>query len=331
MNKVQGKIKQALERGEFFKFICAVGNEDMELVKRLAMIYTLAGAHVIDVAADPDMIQGVIEGRDKAHQMALPNVDPDLPALMISVGLKDDPHTRKVYVKKETCSQCGQCLSVCLHQCLKLIGGKLHIEEKRCIGCGRCAEVCPENVLDYIHRETDIAGVLESVLPLGIDMVELHASTSDTAKIEEKWRIVSETVPQDMFVSCSIGSGYVSPRELAQQIQMIFRITGKRTIIQADGLPMGGGAEGKPISLQAVATADIILREGLPVYVQASGGTNDQTKALAHIAGVKLNGVGVGSYARKLIWPEVNRTDFYQKDIFNTAILKAKHLVDSVK
>lgn len=331
MNKVQEKIKQALERGEFFKFICAVGNEDMELVKRLSMVYTLAGVHVIDVAADPDMIKGVIEGREKAYQIAPQSVDPDLPALMVSVGLKDDPHTRKVYVKKETCSQCGQCLEVCLHQCLKLIGGKLHIDEKRCIGCGRCAEVCPEDVLDYIHRETDIAGVLASVLPLGVDMVELHASTSDTEEIEKKWRIIAETVPQEMFVSCSIGSGYVSPRELTQQVEMIYNITRKRTIIQADGLPMGGGAEGKHISLQAVATADIILRKGLPVYVQASGGTNDQTKSLAHLAGVKLHGVGVGSYARKLIWPEVNRADFYQKDILKTAITKARHLVNSVK
>ena len=40
-----------LARRKFFKLVCGAGNEDAEEVKKLAFIYTLAGAKGMDVSA----------------------------------------------------------------------------------------------------------------------------------------------------------------------------------------------------------------------------------------------------------------------------------------
>ena len=75
----------------------------------------------------------------------------------------------------------------------------------------------------------------------------------------------------------------------------------KPTIVQADGSPMSGGIDDYNSTLQAVACADIIKKAKLPVYILVSGGTNSKTKELANLCNVKIDGVAVGSYARKIV------------------------------
>lgn len=103
------------------------------------------------------------------------------------------------------------------------------------------------------------------------------------------------------------------------------------TIVQADGFPMSGGKDDYKTTLQAIATAEIVQNAKLPVYIMLSGGTNSKTAELAHLCGIKYNGIAVGTFARKIVSKYIDRDDFLRNEyVFNEALQIAKKLVDTV-
>jgi hypothetical protein len=81
-------------------------------------------------------------------------------------------------------------------------------------------------------------------------------------------------------------------------------------MIQADGAPMSGGQDDYNTTLQAIATADIVAKAGVPVKILASGGTNSRTRDLADLCGVPIHGVSLGTFARKAVRRWISRKDF---------------------
>ena len=103
------------------------------------------------------------------------------------------------------------------------------------------------------------------------------------------------------------------------------------TIIQADGIPMSGGADDYKTTLQAVAMAEIIQNANLPVYLTLSGGTNSKTVELCHQCGIYPHGIAIGSWARKIIKPYIELYDFWENAEAQTkAIETAQKLVSSI-
>jgi hypothetical protein len=102
----------------------------------------------------------------------------------------------------------------------------------------------------------------------------------------------------------------LSDSHLRGRIAMASEIAGDRLIIQADGAPMSGGSDDYNTTLQAIATADIVRKTGIPARILASGGTNARTMELALLCGVTVNGVSVGTYARRIIRAWLERPDF---------------------
>ena len=101
------------------------------------------------------------------------------------------------------------------------------------------------------------------------------------------------------------------------------------TIIQADGAPMSGGKDDYCTTLQAVATAQIVQRMNIPVYLLLSGGTNSKSVELANKCGVKAHGVSIGLFGRNLVREYTCKKDFWEKkEYFEQAYLRAKQLVD---
>jgi len=45
------QMQELLDSSKYFKLVCGAGNEDAEEVKRLTVLYTLAGAKGMDVSA----------------------------------------------------------------------------------------------------------------------------------------------------------------------------------------------------------------------------------------------------------------------------------------
>ncbi len=47
------------------------------------------------------------------------------------------------YIVGKGCISCGQCLSVCPQNCIKIDGKGAHIAQEHCLRCGNCLSVCP--------------------------------------------------------------------------------------------------------------------------------------------------------------------------------------------
>ena len=64
------QMQELFKRGKYFKLVCGAGNEDAREVRRLASIYTLAGASGLDVSATPNIVQACKEGVDFAFKIS---------------------------------------------------------------------------------------------------------------------------------------------------------------------------------------------------------------------------------------------------------------------
>ena len=58
MNKLKRfqQMQELLDTSKYFKLVCGAGNEDAEEVKRLTILYTLAGAKGMDVSANVHVV-----------------------------------------------------------------------------------------------------------------------------------------------------------------------------------------------------------------------------------------------------------------------------------
>ena len=64
------QMKILLDNTKYFKLVCGAGNEDAEEVKRLTILYTLAGAKGMDVSASVNVVKACMEGIDIAFGLS---------------------------------------------------------------------------------------------------------------------------------------------------------------------------------------------------------------------------------------------------------------------
>jgi hypothetical protein len=101
---------ESLKKGNWFKLICGASFQHLPSIRILALVYTLAGADCIDVAADPAVINAAKEGISLAKTLVkqakekgfLPQ---DQPWLMVSLNDGEDPHFRKAEFDPLQCPQ----------------------------------------------------------------------------------------------------------------------------------------------------------------------------------------------------------------------------------
>ena len=325
MNRYE-ELRKILQKRNFFKLVCGAGNEDLTEVRRLATVYTLAGAAMHDLSANVDVVDAAKEGVRKAYELAGPlgKEIGVMPYLNVSIGIKGDPHVRKARIERETCTGCGECASICRQEA---VGDDFQIIEYRCIGCGDCEKVCPVEAIRFVHKKADFEKILPECAQRGIETMELHAVSEDDQAVMRDWRLLNEII-KDNFVSVCIDRSLLSNRLLTDRIIKMHEITGERMIVQADGVPMSGEGDDFNTTLQAVACADIVMKSGIPVMVLLSGGTNSKTGMLAWQCGVHAHGVAVGSYARKIVRHLVMRDDFDTNlDVVTAALSIAEGLV----
>lgn len=275
-------LKHLLENNKCFKLVCGAGNEDAKGVKNLVKIYSKAGCEFFDLCAKPQIIEAAKQGLENRKA-----------SLCVSIGIKGDPHFRKAHIDSSKCARCGKCSIICPENAI-------FKESKRCIGCGRCEKVCPQNAIIMKDETQDLNEILPPLIKMGIDCIELHTIGFNAAETFDKWNIVNNLFKG--FLSICTDRSLLCDKEI---VSLVKKLLEKRkpytTIIQADGAPMSGGKDDYNTTLQAIAAADIFQKENLPAYLIVSGGTNSKTAELAKICSVKINGVAIGSYARKIL------------------------------
>jgi ferredoxin len=322
--------KRILEHGQYFKVVCGAGNEDPEEVRRLSMIYTLAGTLGIDVSANVDVVRASMSGIDRAFEIAT-SLGVSLstkPFITVSVGLKGDPHVRKARIIEDLCTGCGLCQESCDQEAIDP-GPPVQVISSRCIGCGNCAATCPVDAVEFYTRKVDFEDILPKCLAAGAENFELHAVIADDEAVMEDWKTINRVLPNH-FVSMCLDRSQLGNEHLIRRIRDAMSLAGERQIIQADGAPMSGGKDDYNTTLQAIAIADIVQKSGLPVKILVSGGTNSKSGELARLCNLTVHGVSVGTNARNLVRKEISSPGFEDDpDLILQAVQKAKWLVDT--
>ncbi|OGC08503.1 hypothetical protein A2230_08285 [candidate division WOR-1 bacterium RIFOXYA2_FULL_36_21] len=326
MNRFE-ELKSIFEKSQYFKIVCGAGNEDAEEVRKLSLLYTLAGALGIDISANLDVVKSSVLGVNQAYEIA-PKLGIELrtrPFINVSIGMRGDPHIRKANVAQAKCLHCGACLSVCVQNA---ISNEHQIIEKRCIGCGECSKICPSSAVQFFDKRRELDKILPACLVNGVETFELHAIISDDDSVMQDWKLVNKYLKNN-YISMCLDRSQLSDIHLLKRIKDALAFAPDRMIIQADGVPMSGGSDDYNTTLQAVAISDIVRKSKLPVIILASGGTNSRTGELCHLCGVKVNGVSIGTYARKLVAEFINHKDFDSDlRILKKGLVIAKKLVD---
>jgi len=321
-------LREVLDSRGLFKVVCGAGNEDAEEVRRLASVYTLAGALMIDISANVEIVEACKKGILEAFGIA-PKFGIDLafrPFINVSVGLKGDPHVRKANIVVDKCVECGLCQEACEQAA---INDEFSVIDYRCIGCGKCDEACEVDAIEFYHKKVNLEEILPRVIDAGAENLELHATVEDDEAVLADWKLISSLIP-DNYVSMCLDRTLLSNTHLIDRVRAAYEISGERTIIQADGDPMSGGRDDFNTTLPAISTADVVEKSGVPVKILASGGTNSKTRALADLCGVRIHGVSIGTFARKLVRDEIANTNFDKGfELVSSAVKKAAKLVST--
>lgn len=297
------RLFDVFEKKKIFKLILGLGNRSCEEIYETSKIYALAGCDMFDINASERAIEALKRAlKDAGREDAL---------ICISIGLEGDVHTRKAVVNEKKCSACAKCLKKCPCGAIVMKEDRAFVLSDKCIGCGKCK--C--SAISYKSAQNDMAEAVRLAKKYGADCVELHVSIKKSPKSVVEYLLKNLECP----LSLCLDRKYYSNEKIAKLINKVKKIKGdSRFVIQADGVPMSGGEDSLNSTLQAVAMAHIVQDFG--TYILLSGGTNSKTAKLANECGLRFNGVGVGSYARKII------KNLPPED----AVKKAKELVLSV-
>lgn len=298
------------------KIVCGAGNEDCESVKRLVYVYAKSGCKCFDLSARKE----ILEAAKEAVTLAEAN---DV-TYCVSIGIKGDKHITKASIKSSICIKCGTCFRNCPNDA---IYSSILVDDKKCIGCGVCAKKCPTGAMTMYEKDVNVKEILPYMVSNGVEILELHVMGHDKKDLEYKWNIINECNPK--FASICIDRENFGNKEVIERIRdMIAHRKPYTTIVQADGIPMSGAEDDYKTTLQAVAMAEIIQNNNMPVHIMLSGGTNSKTAELAKMCGINYWGIAIGSWARKIVKPYLAAPDFWENtEIQNKAIETAKELI----
>ena len=315
-------LPDILDKKKCFKLVCGAGNEDVDEIEKLVYVYSLAGCNFFDLSANPEVVKSAKRGLERS------GITNDR-YLCVSVGIKGDPHVSKAKIDDINCTNCKSCIDSCPQNAIMMIENKVQLNEQRCIGCSRCVQSCPKDSIYMYSELKDLKEVLPPIIDLGIDCIEFHILGDNIDEMNVKWNEIN-SLYKGMLSICADRAKLGNEVIIAQLKQMLSLRKNYTTIIQADGAPMSGGIDDYKTTLQAVAMGEIIQNAQLPAYILLSGGTNSKTAELARMCGVDINGVAIGSFARKIVKPYIEKENFFKNDEYiNKAVKTAKSLIVS--
>lgn len=315
------RIRQALEAQQFFKLICGASYRNRDFVAQLSELFALAGAHVIDIGADPALVEAVQQGIKKALQRK-PGIQ--VPLIMISVGINADIHFLKVSKEQSRCEDHGFCANACPHGVF--VGNSLRIEN--CLGCDHCVVACPEDALTLVPREPldSVDQLIRQCFAAGASAIEVHTGHGGREALTDVFDVLLPWQSEIKLLACSLGAHGQSTQELVALAQDITSLWPTDMLIQADGQPISG-RKGWRSTWPALVLAQQLFEAKVPAFIQVSGGVNDLTREIACREGIPIHGVGTGSFARKYLGISPHKA--LTPETFNEALAKAFTLVQS--
>lgn len=337
---------EALRVQQWFKLICGASYQHLPAIRNLALVYTLAGADCIDMAADPAVIRAAragvaaannlmddaeISAISKGMRTATNAINTTSPLIMISLNAGEDPHFRKAEFADHDCpSSCDRpCQSICPTQAIQFTADFTGIINDLCYGCGRCLPVCPPQIM---HTREQI--YLPESIPVDlIDAIEIHTQPEHIAEFRQLWQRLAPIIPKLQLMAVSFPD-CDNLQDYLMTLLDWMQPRPRQLIWQTDGRPMSGDI-GNGATRAAVLLGQKVLGFHLPFgFVQIAGGTNASTVGKLRAANITVAGVAYGSYARKLVadWIDQggDRLEEHPQMLWQ-AVAKAKGLVAQIK
>jgi Fe-S-cluster-containing hydrogenase component 2 len=311
---------RSLNQGHWFKLICGASFQHLPAIRTLSLVYALAGADCIDVAADPAIISIAREALAIAHQLSDQARDrgftPSTPWLMVSLNDGEDPHFRKAEFNPEHCPpDCPRpCETICPADAIDHSG----VIDDRCYGCGRCVPLCPiEQIItrSYVYAPEVISPML---LQSGIDAIEIQTQIGRIDDFNRIWNTIAPRIEQLKLISisCPDGDGLI---DYLRSLHELITPLPCALIWQTDGRPMSGDI-GDGATRACVKLGQKVLATDIPGHIQLAGGTNRHTVPKLESVGMlqnresrrtsrSISGLAYGSYARSLLSPVLTQLD----------------------
>lgn len=317
-------LKELLQSEKCFKLICGAGKYEPIEIEKAVSIYAEAGARFFDVSATASSVEAAIRGLQKAvksdHEMADYHI-------CVSLGTQNDPHIRTAIINNKKCYRCGKCANICPEAAITQKGENYSILSEKCIGCGKCEQICKWKCITFITQNQETTQILSELKDYPISCIELHASGLDSLEIQKKWMDLNNNF--DGMLSLCIHRKGVSTEDYLNMVNTAVKSRKPySTIIQTDGIAMSGASDDFKSTIQAVAAAEMVYQENLPVFILPSGGTNTKTIELANLCRVKVHGVAMGTFARNAIRGYLNNTSLSDSDALKSqAVQNAKNLI----
>ncbi len=314
----------SLRKGHWFKLICGASFQHLPAIRTLALVYAIAGADCVDVAADPAIISTAREAFAIA-QTLFPEAHrrgytPTTPWLMVSLNDGEDPHFRKAEFCATNCpSNCPRpCEKVCPAQAITFSDRYSGVIDDLCYGCGRCVPICPIEQIStrsYIYTPEIISPLL---LQSGIDAIEIHTQVGRFDDFARVWNSIAPWVDQLKLIAISCPDD----AHLIDYLQTLHDLISPlpcALIWQTDGRPMSGDI-GNGATRACIKLGQKVLNANLPGFVQLAGGTNRSTVSKLNSLNLlhngystdesrKISGIAYGSYARSLLLPILNHLE----------------------
>lgn len=327
-----------LEQNKFFKLICGASLSDPVIIRDLSYLYSLGGVNMIDVSCDEESIKAAKEGICRAKKRYEGSPEEygfyKEPMLMVSINASDDPHFKTAIIDQDLCQSCGLCTYECSFIAISKSteSRKSIINKKLCYGCGKCVSVCPSQAINLCQNTVDLDYVLTKLIDDSVAGIEIHIGSCSFENLQEFWNRVTGLLGEDRvrrtLFSFSLESALYSSKEFVQYAKNITILSYRKPIIQVDGMPMSGGADASS-TLQALASGQILSNNDLNAYVVLAGGINNKTKELLKLFNICCNGIAMGTFSRKLLWPYLGKLD--NKVIFDKAIRITTKLVQGLE
>ena len=280
-------LLKTLDEKKIFKLVLGLGNQDFEEIEDLVTVYAIAGADMFDINPSKEAIEAVLRGVKKAGRQI------EEFYYTISTGLLGDSHVQKCHIDKNKCKRCGKCIKKCPRNAIEWNGEFPEVIVQKCIGCKKCDDC---KAISFNDTEYNIEEIVKLAKKYKLDCVELHISSKKIPEQEIKY-VLKEF---SGALSVCLDRKYYSNERIKKLINKIIKWKqDSKFIIQADGVPMSGGDDTFKSTLQAVAMAHLVQDYG--TYIFMSGGTNAKTAWLAKTCELRYNGIGIGSYARKIV------------------------------
>ena len=220
-------------------------------------------------------------------------------------------------------------------------GNKLILNKNNCFGCGKCEEACLQNAIEFTNFNNSLCHCEELVTKQSTNQngllrfarndeqvfkaVEIHTGNNSIEEVKNFLELNVSLLKNMELLSFCVESKRFNTAELQNYVSSLINLVSQKVIIQIDGIPMGA-TDKHCSSLQAVSAAAVLLENKLDAYIQLSGGANHFTKKLVKQLGLKISGIGYGTFARKIILSYLDELE----DDFNAQLQRIVNITTSL-